>query len=168
MLARVLVLLIWLAALASPPVFPQSRPPGLATATFAACCFWCAEEAMDKVPGVISTTSGFMGGSAKSPTYEAVSSGATGHTEVVQVVYDPKKVSYERLLEQFWLNHDPTVKDRQFCDAGSQYRPSIFWHDEEQKRLAEASKVKWERGKPFKQAIVTPIVKATEFWPAED
>ena len=123
---------------------------------------------MDKVPGVISTTSGYMGGSRKNPTYEEVSSGATGHTEVVQVVYDPKKVSYERLLEQFWVNHDPTVKDRQFCDAGSQYRPSIFWHDEEQKRLAEASKAKWEKERPFKQPIMTPIVRATEFWPAED
>lgn len=123
---------------------------------------------MDKVPGVISTTSGYIGGSKKNPTYRQVSSGSTGHTEAVQVVYDPKKVSYERLLEQFWVNHDPTVIDRQFCDAGSQYRPSIFWHDEEQKRLAEASKAKWEKEKPFKQPIVTPIVKAAEFWPAED
>ncbi len=168
MFARFLALLIWLAALASPPAFPQSQPGGLAKATFAAGCFWCAEEAMDKVPGVISTTSGYMGGSNKNPSYQEVSSGTTGHTEVVQVVYDPKKVSYERLLEQFWVNHDPTVKDRQFCDVGSQYRPSIFWHDDEQKRLAEISKVKWERDKPFKQAIVTPIVKVTEFWPAED
>ena len=109
-----------------------------------------------------------MGGSKKDPTYEEVSSGATGHTEVVQVVYDPAKVSYERLLEQFWVNHDPTVNDRQFCDVGSQYRPSIFCHDEEQKRLAEASKAKWEKDKPFKQPIVTPIVAAAEFWPAED
>ena len=168
MFARFLILPIWLAALAVPAVFAQSQPTGLAKATFAAGCFWCAEEAMDKVPGVISTTSGYMGGSKKNPSYEEVSSGATGHTEVVQVVYDPTKVSYERLLEQFWVNHDPTVKDRQFCDVGSQYRPSIFWHDEEQQRLAEASRAKWEKGKPFKQPIVTPIVKATEFWPAED
>jgi peptide-methionine (S)-S-oxide reductase len=109
-----------------------------------------------------------MGGNVKNPTYEQVTTGRTGHTEVLQVVYDPKKVSYERLLEQFWVNHDPTVIDRQFCDVGSQYRPSIFWHDEEQKRLAEASKAKWEKQKPFKQPIVTPIVKAGEFWPAED
>jgi peptide-methionine (S)-S-oxide reductase len=168
MFARFFVLPIWLSAIAVPAVLAQGQPAGLAKATFAAGCFWCTEEAMDKVPGVVSTTSGYMGGSRKNPTYEEVSSGATGHTEVVQVVYDPKKVSYERLLEQFWLNHDPTVKDRQFCDSGSQYRPSIFWHDEEQRRLAEASKVKWEREKPFKQAIVTPIVKAGEFWPAED
>ena len=144
MFARILALQIWLAAIAVPPVFAQGQPSGLAKATFAAGCFWCTEEAMDKVPGVISTTSGYMGGSRKNPTYQQVSSGATGHTEVLQVVYDPKKVSYERLLEQFWVNHDPTVKNQQFCDVGSQYRPSIFWHDEEQKRLAEASKAKWE------------------------
>jgi peptide-methionine (S)-S-oxide reductase len=123
---------------------------------------------MDKVPGVVSTTSGYMGGSKKNPTYEEVSSGATGHTEVLQVVYDPAKVSYERLLEQFWVNHDPTVKDRQFCDVGSQYRPEIFYHSDEQKRLAEASKAKWEKQKQFRQPIVTPITKAGEFWPAED
>src|SRR3972149_4162665 len=141
MFARLLALL---AAIAALPVSAQVQPLGLAKATFAAGCFWCTEEAMDKVPGVISSTSGYMGGSRKNPTYEQVSSGATGHTEVVQVVYDPKKVSYERLLEQFWVNHDPTVKDQQFCDVGSQYRPSIFWHDEEQKRLAAASRA--ERG----------------------
>jgi peptide-methionine (S)-S-oxide reductase len=168
MFFRLFALLIWLAALSSPVVSAQNQPTGLAKATFAAGCFWCTEEAMDKVPGVISTTSGYMGGSKRNPTYEEVSSGTTGHTEVVQVVYDPKKVSYERLLEQFWVNHDPTVKDRQFCDVGSQYRPSIFWHDEDQRRLAEASKARWEKEKPFKQAIVTPIVRAAEFWPAED
>ena len=168
MFARLLALQIWLVAFAAPLALAQAQPSGLAKATFAAGCFWCTEEAMDKVPGVISTTSGYMGGSKKKPTYQEVSSGATGHTEVLQVIYDPAKVSYERLLEQFWVNHDPTVKDRQFCDAGSQYRPSIFWHDEEQKRLAEASRAKWEKEKPFKQPIVTPIVKADEFWPAED
>src|SRR5688572_6415429 len=132
MLARPFRMLIALAAIAAFPAMAQK--PMLAKATFAAGCFWCTEEAMDKVPGVISTTSGYMGGTTKKPTYEQVSSGRTGHTEVVEVVYDPAKVSYERLLEQFWLNHDPTVKDRQFCDAGSQYRPEIFYHDEEQKR----------------------------------
>ena len=123
---------------------------------------------MDKVPGVISTTSGYMGGSKANPTYQEVSSGSTGHTEMVEVVYDPTKVSYERLLEQFWVNHDPTVMNRQFCDAGTQYRPSVFYYDEQQKHLADASKVKWERDKPFRQSIVTPIVKASEFWPAEE
>jgi len=167
MFARLVALPIWLAAIAVLPVSAQGQSSGLAKATFAAGCFWCTEEAMDKVPGVISTTSGYMGGMRLNPTYQEVSSGTTGHTEVVQVVYDPKKVSYERLLQQFWVNHDPTVIDRQFCDVGSQYRPSIFWHDEAQRRLSEASKAKWQKEKPFKQPIVTPIVKATDFWPAE-
>jgi peptide-methionine (S)-S-oxide reductase len=168
MFARIFSLPLWLLALAALPVSAQSLPSGLAKATFAGGCFWCVEEAMDKVPGVVSTTSGYIGGSKKDPTYEEVSSGRTGHTEAVQVVYDPKKVSYERLLKQFWVNHDPTVLNRQFCDAGSQYRPSIFWHNEEQKRLAEASKAKWVKDKPFKQPIVTPVVQATDFWPAEE
>jgi peptide-methionine (S)-S-oxide reductase len=137
-------------------------------ATFAAGCFWCTEEAFEKVPGVISAVSGYTGGTVKGPSYEQVSSGRTGHTEAVEVTYDPAKVSYEKLLEVFWLNHDPTVKDRQFCDSGSQYRPEIFWHTEEQKRLAEASKAKWEKQKPFKQPILTPITKASAFYPAED
>src|SRR5258708_10940208 len=109
-----------------------------------------------------------MGGKLKNPSYEQVSSGMSGHAEVLQVTFDPAKVSYEKLLDTFWLNHDPTVIDRQFCDYGSQYRPSIFYHNEEQKRLAEASKAKWEKAKPFKQPIPTPIVAPTEFWPAED
>ena len=139
-----------------------------ATATFAGGCFWCLEEAFDKLPGVLSTVSGYMGGTKKNPTYEEVSGGRTGHTEVVQVKYDPAKVTYERLLQHFWINHDPTTIDSQFCDHGSQYKPAIFWHDEEQKRLAEGSKAKWEKEKPFKQAIVTPVLKAAEFWPAEE
>ena len=137
-------------------------------ATFAMGCFWCAEEAFEKVPGVIQAVSGYTGGKVKNPSYEQVSSGRTGHTEAVQVTFDPSKVSYEKLLDTFWLNHDPTVTDRQFCDAGSQYRPEIFYSSEEQKRLAEASKARWEKDKPFKGAIVTPILKATEFWPAEE
>jgi peptide-methionine (S)-S-oxide reductase len=137
-------------------------------AIFAAGCFWCTEEAFEKVPGVVSAVSGYTGGTVKKPTYQQVSSGRTGHAEAVEVTYDPAKVSYEQLLEVFWLNHDPTVKDRQFCDAGSQYRPSIFYLNDDQKRLAEASKAKWEKDKPFKQPIVTPIVPAGEFWPAED
>ncbi len=157
--------LIILLALALPAM---AQAQNLATATFAAGCFWCVEEAFDKVPGVVSTTSGYMGGKTKNPTYEQVSSGLTGHTEVVQVKYDPQKASYDKLLETFWLNHDPTYIDRQFCDHGSQYRPSIFWHSEEQKRLAEASKAKWDQAKPFKEPIRTPIVQAAEFWAAED
>src|SRR3954453_21906252 len=101
-------------------------------ATFAAGCFWCTEEAFGKVPGVIQAVSGSTGGKVKNPSYEQVSSGRTGHTEAVQVTFDPSKVSYDKLLDTFWLNHDPTVTDRQFCDAGSQYRPEIFYHSEEQ------------------------------------
>ena len=145
-------------------VFAQQN---LAKATFAGGCFWCVEEAFDKVPGVVSTTSGYTDGQKKNPSYEEVSAGRTGHTEAVQVVFDPKKVSYEQLLDTFWVNHDPSVTDRQFCDSGSQYRPGIYYHDAEQKRLAEASKSKYEKLKTFKQPLVTPIVAASEFWPAE-
>jgi peptide-methionine (S)-S-oxide reductase len=141
---------------------------GTAKATFAGGCFWCMEPPYDKLPGVVSTTSGYMGGTKRFPTYEEVSSGTTGHTEVVQVVYDPAKVSYEKLLEVFWRNIDPTVRDRQFCDTGSQYRTAIFYHDDEQKRLAEASKAALEKSKPFKAPIVTPVQAAGDFWPAED
>ncbi len=147
---------------------PASGQQKLAKATFAMGCFWCAEEAFEKVPGVVEAVSGYTGGKQQSPTYHEVSTGGTGHTEAVEVTYDPSKVSYEKLLETFWLNHDPTAIDHQFCDHGSQYRPGIFWHDETQKRLAEASKAKWEKEKPFRQRIVTPIEKATRFWPAED
>jgi peptide-methionine (S)-S-oxide reductase len=145
-----------------------SQNSSLQKATFAAGCFWCTEEAFEKVPGVVSAVSGYIGGKTKNPTYEQVSSGSTGHAEAVQVTFDPSKVSYEKLLDTFWLNHDPTVTDRQFCDGGSQYRPAIFVYNDEQKRLAEASKAKWEKQKPFKQPILTPIVQAGEFWPAED
>ena len=141
---------------------------GSAKATFAGGCFWCMEPPYDKLPGVVSTTSGYMGGTKRFPTYEEVSTGTTGHTEVVQVVYDPAKVSYEKLLEVFWRNIDPTVRDRQFCDVGSQYRTAIFYHGDEQKRLAEASKAALEKSKPFKAPIVTPVQAAGEFWPAED
>jgi peptide-methionine (S)-S-oxide reductase len=109
-----------------------------------------------------------MGGTKRNPTYEEVSTGRTGHTEVVQVAYDPSKVSYEKLLEVFWRNIDPTVKDRQFCDVGSQYRSGIFYHSAEQERLAAASKAALEKSKPFKQPIVTPVEQAGEFWRAEE
>jgi len=137
-------------------------------ATFAGGCFWCMEPPYDKLPGVISTTSGYMGGRTVNPTYEAVSSGSTGHAEVVQVVYDPSKVTYEKLLEVFWVNIDPTVKDRQFCDSGHQYRSAIFYHNEEQRRLASQSKMALESSKALKGPVVTEIVAATEFYPAEE
>lgn len=155
--------LILLSALVIPPAHAQK----LEKATFAAGCFWCTEEAFEKVPGVVSAVSGYIGGKVRNPTYDQVSSGRTGHTEAVEVTYDPAKVSYEKLLYAFWVNHDPTVTNRQFCDSGSQYRPGIFYHGAEQKRLAEASKAKWEKDKPFRQPILTPIEPAGEFWPAE-
>ena len=121
----------------------QSDPSGntpLSVATFAGGCFWCMEHPFDVLDGVISTTSGYTGGHKENPTYEEVSAGGTGHAEAVQILYDPAKVSYAELLDVFWVNIDPTVNDRQFCDQGSQYRSAIFYHDEEQKRLVEASK----------------------------
>jgi peptide-methionine (S)-S-oxide reductase len=139
-----------------------------AKATFAGGCFWCMEPPFDKLPGVVSVTSGYTGGHKKKPTYEEVSSGSTGHTEAVQVVYDPGKVSYRQLLDVFWKNIDPTVSDRQFCDVGTQYRAAIFWHDEEQRREAEASRAELEKTKPFRGNIVTGIVAASEFYPAEE
>ena len=137
-------------------------------AIFAAGCFWCTEEAFEKVPGVISAVSGYTGGSVKNPSYEQVSSGRTGHAEAVEVTFDPSKVSYEQLLDHFWVNHDPTVTNRQFCDSGTQYRPEIFYLSEEQKRLAEVSKATWEQRKPFRQPLLTQITKAGPFYPAED
>jgi len=143
-------------------------PPGDAVATFAGGCFWCMEGPFDKIPGVVATISGYTGGKTANPTYEDVSSGRTGHAEAVAVVYDPKKVSYEKLLEVFWVNVDPTSKDRQFCDSGSQYTSAIFYHDDSQKRAAEASRAQVERTKTFKEPIVTRIEKAGPFYPAED
>lgn len=168
LLAATLASLVALAPVARGQAPAPAAKPMTAVATFAGGCFWCMEPPYDKLPGVLSTTSGYMGGAKKNPTYEEVSGGATGHTEVVQVLYDPSKVSYEKLLDVFWVNVDPTVKDRQFCDVGSQYRTAIFVGSPEQRKAAEASKAALEKSKPFKDAIVTPIVDAGEFWPAED
>ncbi|HSR61976.1 MAG TPA: peptide-methionine (S)-S-oxide reductase MsrA [Gammaproteobacteria bacterium] len=140
----------------------------IAVATFAGGCFWCMEPPYDKVDGVISTTSGYTGGNIKNPTYEQVSSGVTGHAEAIQITYDPAKVTYEKLLDIFWHNIDPTTPDRQFCDKGNQYRSGIFYHNEEQKRLAEQSKATLEKTKPFDAPVVTEITEASEFYPAED
>jgi peptide-methionine (S)-S-oxide reductase len=144
---------------------PEAR---LATAIFAGGCFWCMEPPFDKLPGVVSTTSGYIGGRTKNPTYEQVSAGTTGHTEAVQIVYDPAKVSYQKLLEVFWRNIDPTTPNAQFCDHGSQYRSGIFYLGEEQQRLASASRQTLERSKPFREPIVTEITAATTFYAAED
>ena len=166
--AALLIAASGLPALAQAPKAAAAIPPGMAVATFAGGCFWCMEPPYDKLDGVLSTTSGYMGGPVKNPTYGDVSAGTTGHTEVVQVVYDPAKVKYEKLLDVYWRNIDPTVKDRQFCDTGTQYRTTIFVHTDEQKKLADNSKALLQMTKPFKEPIVTPIMAATEFWPAED
>ena len=139
-----------------------------AVATFAGGCFWCMEPPFEALDGVISVTSGYTGGQKKNPNYEEVSAGTTGHAESVQVVYDPARIDYQRLLDVFWHNVDPTTPDRQFCDEGHQYRTAIFYHDETQHRLAEESKRALEKSKPFPQPIVTEIVAASTFYPAEE
>jgi peptide-methionine (S)-S-oxide reductase len=156
---------IWL-VLTAGAVGQGTTPPKTATATFAGGCFWCVEADFDKVPGVISTTSGYIGGHTANPTYEDVGRGGTGHAEAVEIVYDPAKVSYEKLLDVFWRNIDPLVKDRQFCDRGDQYRTAIFYHGEAQKQAAEATKKMVEAR--FKQPIETQIVAAGPFTKAED
>lgn len=145
----------------------RSAPGGLARATFAGGCFWCMEGPFDELKGVVSTTSGYIGGTSENPTYEQVSAGGTGHAEAVQVLYDPRKVSYTKLLHVFWRNIDPLTPNAQFCDKGSQYRSAIFYHDAEQQRLAEESKAALETSGRFKDKIVTQIVQATKFYAAE-
>lgn len=139
-----------------------------ATATFAGGCFWCMEGPFDELEGVISTTSGYTGGHQAHPTYEQVSAGSTGHTEAVQVVYDPALVSYDRLLETFWRNVDPLDGGGQFCDRGNQYRTAIFYHTDEQRHQAEASKRALESKGVLPAKIVTEIVKASDYYAAEE
>jgi peptide methionine sulfoxide reductase msrA/msrB len=141
---------------------------GLKTATLAGGCFWCVEADFEKVDGVVEVISGYTGGNKENPTYEEVSAGGTGHVEAVQVFYDPKKITYKEILDVFWRHVDPTDPGGQFVDRGSQYRTVIFYHDEEQKRLAEESKRELEKSGRFDKPIVTEIVKFTKFYPAED
>jgi peptide-methionine (S)-S-oxide reductase len=161
-----------IAAFFALPVFAGAQAPAAAPttakATFAGGCFWCMEGPFDVLDGVISTTSGYIGGKTKNPSYKEVSSGTSGHTEAVQVVYDPKKITFEKLLYVFWRNIDPTTKDQQFCDVGSQYRSGIFYHDDTQKKLADESKAALLKSKPFKGDIVSEITAATEFTAAEE
>ena len=157
---RALAALLCLAAVGAADAQERAR------ATFAGGCFWCMEPPFDKLPGVLSTTSGYTGGSTTAPTYEQVSAGRTGHAEVVEIVYDPGKVTYAQLLEVFWRNIDPLTANAQFCDVGSQYRAAIFVHDETQRRLAEESKRAVAR--TLGKDVVTEIVAASKFWPAED
>ena len=146
----------------------SARSGQTAVATFAAGCFWCTESDFDKVSGVIATVSGFMGGHVPNPTYRQVVRGYTGHTEVLQVTYDPAKVSYEKLLDVFWRNVDPFDKHGQFCDRGSQYRPEIFVHTSQQRNLAETSKARLIASRRFKQKIIVPVTDASAFTAAED
>jgi peptide-methionine (S)-S-oxide reductase len=158
----------WVAALAAAALAQPAPPAATAKATLAGGCFWCVEADFDKVPGVISTTSGYTGGNVANPTYEQVASKRTGHAEVVLIVYDPAKVSYEQLLDHFWHTIDPTTRDAQFCDHGSPYRTAIFTHDAAQAKAAQASLVALQKSKPFKEPIVTEIQPAGPFYPAED
>jgi peptide-methionine (S)-S-oxide reductase len=137
-------------------------------AYFAGGCFWCMEEVFENVEGVLSVTSGYIGGTVARPSYEEVAAGRTGHAESVEVVYDPAKVSYQKLLDAFWLNVDPITPNAQFCDHGSQYRSAIFFQTDEEKRASETSKQAIEQSSRFKDQIVTQIVMASQFYPAEE
>jgi peptide-methionine (S)-S-oxide reductase len=163
---------VWVLALLSLPLTAQttSQATGSTTAkaTFAGGCFWCVEADFDKVPGVLSTTSGYTGGTVANPTYQQVSGKQTGHAEAVQVVYDPARVSYEQLLEKFWHSIDPTTPDRQFCDSGSPYRTAVYAHDAAQLAAARRSLAALEQSKPFKAPIVTQIETAGPFYAAEE
>jgi peptide-methionine (S)-S-oxide reductase len=156
---------LWVALAASAPA-QQNEAPRTAIATFAGGCFWCVEADFDKVAGVISTTSGYTGGRTANPSYEEVSRGGSGHAEAVEIVYDPVKVSFEKLLDVFWHNIDPLAKNRQFCDHGDQYRTAIFYHDDKQRSLAQASKAAAQER--LKQPIQTEITAAGPFYKAEE
>jgi peptide-methionine (S)-S-oxide reductase len=161
-------LILILGASLTPATSQTTESGNLAKATFAGGCFWCVEEAFEEVPGVASVTSGYIGGRVPHPSYEQVSAGKTGHTEAVEVLFDPTKVSYSALLEVFWRNIDPLTPNAQFCDHGSQYRAGIFYHSEAQKKLAEESKQALVDSKQFNAPIVTEITMATTFYPAEE
>jgi len=164
--ALLLSLLVAVSSAAAPAIADEPAP--VAKATFAGGCFWCMQPPFEKLPGVLSTTVGYTGGHTKNPSYEEVSAGGTGHAESVQIVYDPRKITYEQLLDVFWHNIDPLTRDAQFCDHGHQYRSAIFVHDDAQRRLAEESKRRLEESKRFDRPIVTEIVAATDFYPAEE
>jgi peptide-methionine (S)-S-oxide reductase len=167
-LARYLGLLLISCSAITVNAASDTGKPEQAIATFAGGCFWCMEPPFDKLDGVISTTSGYIGGHKDNPTYKEVTSGRTGHTEAVQIVYDPARVSYEELLSEFWHNIDPTNANGQFCDYGSQYRSEIFYHDDMQRKQAEQSRAALVELKPFDADIVTGITQASTFYPAEE
>jgi methionine-S-sulfoxide reductase len=143
-------------------------PQDMEKATFSGGCFWCMQAIFDQVKGVISTAVGYTGGHKENPSYEEVCSGKTGHTEAIEIVYDPSQVTYEELLDIFWKNIEPTMLNRQFVDFGTQYSTAIFYHNEEQKHLAEASKEKLEKSGKFFKPIVTEIQPASRFYKAEE
>jgi len=147
---------------------PAMPGPRLERATFAGGCFWCMVPAFDKLEGVLSVESGYTGGHVENPTYDQVSAGGTGHAEAVQILYDPEKISYERLLDVFWHNVDPIAINHQFCDYGDQYRSEIFYHSEKERRLAEQSKAAIEKASLFNEPITTRITPASAFYRAED
>jgi peptide-methionine (S)-S-oxide reductase len=164
----VVSMVVTIAALAaSLPIHAADLPAGKASAIFAGGCFWCIEADFEKLAGVIEVESGYTAGQTKNPTYESTSSGKSGHTEAVRVIYDPKKVSYPQLVEYFWRHIDPTVKDRQFCDAGSQYRSGIYWQNDAERKAAEESRDALLKSARF-PVIYTELQAATEFWPAEE
>ncbi len=154
--------------LANVPLDETSAASQSGKAYFAGGCFWCMEEAFEKVEGVVTVVSGYMGGTVANPSYEEVSAGRTGHAESVEVTYDPTKVTYQKLLDAFWHNVDPLTPNAQFCDHGSQYRSAVFYSSEEEKRQAEESKAAIEQAKKFPAPIVTQLVPAATFYPAED
>ena len=170
-LLAVAVLLVGVIAVTSATEQTSETPQlsdGLAKATFAGGCFWCMEPPFDKLDGVISTTSGYTGGERRNPTYQEVAGGRTRHAEAVEIVYDPSQISYGQLLDVFWMNVDPLTRNRQFCDGGAQYRTAIFFHGDDQERLARDTKQRIEDSGRFDQPVVTEIVEAGEFWAAEE
>jgi peptide-methionine (S)-S-oxide reductase len=163
-----LLIFLLLIVLIPTKLIASETPTKTETATFAGGCFWCMQPPFDKLDGVISTTVGYTAGHKKNPTYEEVSSGKTGHAEAIQVVFDPEKISYSELLETFWKNIDPLALNRQFCDVGTQYRSGIYYHNPEQEKAAKQSLQQLEKSKPFEGVIVTEILPASTFYPAED
>lgn len=155
------------AAHAEAPAAPAVVPAGAATAIFAGGCFWCLEQDLEKLPGVIEAESGYTAGQTSNPSYHEVATGRTGHAEAVRVIYDPKKVSYPALLDHFWRHIDPTVKDRQFCDTGTAYRSGIYWANDAERKAAEASRDALLKSGKFR-TIHTELAQATTFWLAED
>ena len=170
MSARLLMAALWLLAMggwagAADP--PTGKKTEIRTAIFAGGCFWCIEADFEKLPGVLGAESGYTGGHTVNPSYEQVSAGNTGHTEAIRVSYDPQKVSYPQLLDYFWRHIDPTVKNRQFCDIGTQYRSGIYWQNEDERKAAESSRDALLASGKLPR-IETEIAAATPFYPAEE